>query len=177
MVNISNSSNYISFIFQNDQTVIIEIFRVLELVNFLKLIKAQQKSYSFSMNREPYIYDATTNSKNYIECLYYGKAYFSGQFSKKSEGIFIDKYEDRFGVLCEIGLIILESPTGKPKEIINLLFAQVQQYNSQRGNNCLAIIVGNHTHKIAFESENIKKEWEQQIKLWQINNNVLTKFN
>ena len=39
----TKSSNYVSFIFQRGEVVIIEIFRVLELINFFKLIQAQQK--------------------------------------------------------------------------------------------------------------------------------------
>ena len=177
MINISDTSNYVSFIFQRGEVVIIEIFRVLELINFLKLIKAQQKSYNYKINNEPYIYNSSSNKNNYIECLYYGKAYFSGHFSKKIQGIFMDKYEERFGVLCEIGLIILESPTGKPKEIINLLFAEVTETNNQKGNTCLIICVGQSVHRLAFETEKIRNEWEKQIVQWKKNNSLLTKFN
>ena len=174
MINISKSSNYISLFFERGEIIIFETFRVLELINFFKLLKAQQKSYNYKINIEPYIYSADKKDKNYIQCLYYGKAYFSGYLSKKSEGIFIDKYEERFGVLCEIGLIILESPIGKPKEIINLLFAQISTFNNSEGNNCLAINVGEITHKLAFENENVRKEWESQIILWKNNNSYLT---
>ena len=176
LINISKSNNYVSLIFLNGNIVIIELFRVLELINYLKLIQAQQK-YNFSTNSEPYIYDPNKSSNNFIESIYYGKAYFSGYLSKKSEGIFIDKYEDRFGVLCEIGLIILDSPTGKPKEIINLLFADIFPYNSQKGKTGLVIEVGDHRHRISFESEDIREEWEQRIKYWKKNFSVLTKFN
>ena len=69
------------------------------------------------------------NSKNCVEGLYFGKAYFSGHFYQKSEGIFIEKNEERFGVLCEIGLIILESPTGKPKNIIKSVCLIVVDYS------------------------------------------------
>ena len=177
MINITKSSNYISFIFQKGDIVIIETFRVLELINFFKLIQAQQKVYKFRINVEPYIYSNMKTSKNCIEGLYYGKAYFSGHFWQKSEGIFIEKNEERFGVLCEIGLIILESPTGKPKNIINLLFAVINSFNNEKGNNCLAISVGNKIYKLSFESEKVRIEWEQQINLRKKNNLLLTKFN
>ena len=177
MVNISKSSNYVSLVFKNGTIVIIDIFRVLELVNYFKLIKAQEKAFNFIINTEPYIYEPIKSSKNFIESVYYGKAYFSGSFLKKSEGILINKYEERFGVLCEIGLIILESPTGKPKEIINLLFAEIFPFNSESGKTCLAINVGSQYHKLSFETENIRKEWEQRINIWKKNALVLTKFN
>ena len=148
MINMTKSSNYVSFIFQRGEIVIIEIFRVLELINFFKLIQAQQKSYKFRINIEPYIYSSMQNSKNCVEGLYFGKAYFSGYFYQKSEGIFIEKNEERFGVLCEIGLIILESPTGKPKNIINLLFAEINSFNNEKGKNCLAISVGNKLYQL-----------------------------
>ena len=177
MINISKSNNYISLIFQNEKIVIIETFRVLELINFFKLLAAQQRAYNYQINTEPYIYNMESNKKNFIECLYYGKAYFSGLFTKKSEGLFIDSYEERFGVLCEIGLIILESPTGKPKEIINLLFADITRTNNQKGNTGLIINVGKKVHKFNFETEKIKKEWEKQIEKWKRNNSFLTKYN
>ena len=176
-VKISNSSNYVSLTFKKGEPVIFEIFRVLELVNFFKLIKAQQTSYNYQIKIEPYIYSTEKTKKNYIQSLYYGKAYFSGQFKKKSEGVFITRYEERFGVLCEIGLIILESPTGKPKEVINLLFAEMTTFNNEQGNNCLVIQVGEQTHLFAFESENVSKEWQNQIYIWKKNNSLLTKFN
>ena len=176
-IKISNSSNYVSLTFKKGEPVIFEIFRVLELINFFKLIKAQQKSYNYQIKIEPYIYSIEKTEKNYIQSLYYGKAYFSGQFKKKSEGVFITRYEERFGVLCEIGLIILESPTGKPKEVINLLFAVMETFNSEQGNNCLAIRVGDQTHLFSFENESISKEWQNQIFIWKKNNSFLTKFN
>ena len=177
MINISKSNNYISLIFQNEKIVIIETFRVLELINFFKLLAAQQRAYKYQINTEEYIYNMESSKKNFIESLYYGKAYFSGLFTKKSEGLFIDSYEERFGVLCEIGLIILESPTGKPKEIINLLFAEIISTNNMKGNTGLIITVGNKVHKLNFETEKIKKEWEKQIEKWKRNNSFLTKYN
>ena len=177
MINISKSNNYISLIFQNEKIVIIETFRVLELINFFKLLAAQQRAYKYQINTEEYIYNMESSKKNFIESLYYGKAYFSGMFTKKSEGLFIDRYEERFGVLCEIGLIILESPTGKPKEIINLLFAEIISTNNMKGNTGLIITVGNKVHKLNFETEKIKKEWEKQIEKWKRNNSFLTKYN
>ena len=97
--------------------------------------------------------------------------------TKKSEVLFISTYEERFGVLCEIGLIILDSPTGKPKEIINLLFAEIISTNNMKGNTGLIITVGNKVHKFNFETEKIKKEWEKQIEKCKKNNSFLTKYN
>ena len=71
----------------------------------------------------------------------------------------------------------MDSPTGKPKEIINLLFADIFPYNSQKGKTGLVIEVGDHRHRISFESEDIREEWEQRIKYWKKNFSVLTKFN
>ena len=178
LFSISNTSNYVALFFQRSEDVIFETFRVLELVNFMKLIKARQKSFKFVINSEPYIYTKPNEIKktNYIESLYYGKASFSGNFKKQIEGIFTVNYEERFGVLCEIGLIILESPTGKPKEIINLLFADISGFNTREGNNGLAINVRGKIHKLAFESDKIRNEWENKIKYWKKNNSLLTKF-
>ena len=175
VISLSDVNNYMSFIFDRGEMIIIETFRILELINFFKILQARQKIYKYQFNRDPYIY-SDRESPNYLECLYYGKAIFSGTLSKRTEGILGTKYEERFGVLCEIGLIILESPTGKPKNIINLLFAEISYFNNEKGNNCLAITVNRKSHLFSFENEKIRKEWEQQLKLWKINNSQLTKF-
>ena len=155
LFSITNTSNYVSIFFQRAEGVILEIFRVLELVNYLKLLQARQKSLKFQISIEPYIYtkpEEIIKKNNFIECLYYGKALISGSFEQIVEGIFSLKNEERFGVLCEIGLIILESPNGKPKEIINLLFAEIFPFNSESGKTCLAINVGSQYHKLSFET-------------------------
>ena len=175
VISISDINNYMSFIFDRGEIIIIETFRVLELINFFKLVQAQQKLYKYQYSLEPYIY-VNRECPNYLECLYYGKAIFSGSLSKRTEGFLGTKYEERFGVLCEIGLIILESPTGKPKNLINLLFADITCFNNENGNNCLAITVNKKSHLFSFENEKIRKEWENQLKLWKQNNSQLTKF-
>ena len=179
LISITNSSNYICFFFQRSEAVIIECFRVLELVNFMKLLQARQKSLKFSLSIEPFIHTQPNEvkKKNFIECLYYGKAAFSGSFQKQVEGLFTLSYEERFGVLCEIGLIILESATGKPKQIINLLFADFSRFNTREGNNGLAINIRGQIYKFIFDSEQIRNEWEKHIKTWKANNSLLTKFN
>ena len=111
-----------------------------------------------------------------MECLYYGKAYFSGNLIEQVDGLFTLNNKERFCVLCEIGLIILESPIGKPKDIINLLFADISGFNTREGYNGLAIHVKNKNYKFICENDKIEKEWEQQIKKWKKDNAFLTKF-
>ena len=178
LFSISNTSNYVALFFQRSENVIFETFRVLELVNFMKLIKAKQKSYKFNISLEPYIYvqPSEIKKKNFIENIYYGKASFSGSFSIPVEGIFTMNYEERFGVLCEIGLIILESPNGKPKKIVNLLFADISRFNTNKGNNGLAINVRGEIYKLIFDNMDIRNEWENKIKSWKKSNVLLTKF-
>ena len=177
-MSISNTSNYVSFFFKGIEGIIFETFRVLELVNFMKIIKSRQKHLKFIINLEPFIYTKTNDSKknNFVEYLYYGKAIFSGIFKKQIEGIFTSDYKERFGVLCEIGLIILESPNGKPEEIINLLFADISGFITNNGMNGLAIKVRENIYKFIFDNEKIKNEWESKINNWKKNNSLLTKF-
>ena len=174
---ISETSNYVSLIFQRTENIVFETFRVLELVNFMKLIQARKKSLLFQIISEPYLYIQPKEKikKNYIESLYYGKAYFSGSFIKQFKGVF-KKEGERFGVLCEIGLIILDSPTGEPKEIINLMFAEISRFNTKEGNNGLSIFVKDSIHKLVFDNDKIRNEWESKINTWKKNNEVLTKF-
>ena len=178
LLSITNTSNYVSLSFQRSENVIFETFRVLELVNFMKLIKAKQKSYKFTISIDPYIYvqPHEIKKKNFIENLYYGKASFSGYFSMPVEGIFTMNYEERFGVLSEIGFVILESPNGKPKKIVNLLFADISRFNTNKGNNGLAINVRGEIYKLIFDNMNIRNEWEDKIKSWKKSNSFLTKF-
>ncbi len=178
LICISNTSNYVSFYFQRSEGIIFEIFRILELVNFMRLIQARQKSLKFSISIEPYIYMQPNEIKtrNFMECLYYGKAYFSGNLIEQVDGLFTLNNKERFCVLCEIGLIILESPIGKPKDIINLLFADISGFNTREGYNGLAIHVKNKNYKFICENDKIEKEWEQQIKKWKKDNSLLTKF-
>ena len=145
----------------------------------MRLLKAIQKSFKFNVSIEPYIYaqpNEIMKENNFIECLYYGKASFSGSFSQQVEGIFSLKSEDRFGVLCEIGLIILESPTGKPLKIINLLFADISRFNTRDGINGLGINIRGKIYKFIFDSDNLRDQWESKIKEWKLNNSLLTKF-
>ena len=177
LLSISKTSNYVSLFFKRSEGVIFETFRILELINFMKLVK-KQKSLVFQISIEPYIYiqpNETTNN-NFIENGYYGKAAFSGSFTKQVDRIFMLKNEERFAVLCEIGLIILESPNGKPKKIINLLFADISRFNTREGNNGLAINVAGNVHKFIFENDKIRNEWESKINAWKKSNDFLTKF-
>ena len=175
-ISISDSSNIISLKFKRSELVTFDTFRVLEIINFFKLVKAQQK-YGFQIVTSNYVYENEETKKNFIQSLYFGKAYFSGYLKKQSEGLFTTKFEERFGVLCEIGLIILDSPTGKPKEIINLLFAEFSFFNTETGNNGLVINVGEKSYLFSFESESLCKEWKRQFDYWKNNNSLLTKFN
>ena len=179
LISISNKSNHIAVFFQRAESVVFEFFRVLEFVNYMRLLKAIQKSFKFNVSIEPYIYaqpNEIMKENNFIECLYYGKASFSGSFSQQVEGIFSLKSEDRFGVLCEIGLIILESPTGKPLKIINLLFADISRFNTRDGINGLGINIRGKIYKFIFDSDNLRDQWESKIKEWKLNNSLLTKF-
>jgi hypothetical protein len=47
LISISNINNYMSFIFDRGENIIIETFRVLELTNFFKLMQAKQKIYQY----------------------------------------------------------------------------------------------------------------------------------
>ena len=179
LFSITNTSNYVSIFFQRAEGVILEIFRVLELVNYLKLLQARQKSLKFQISIEPYIYtkpEEIIKKNNFIECLYYGKALISGSFEQIVEGIFSLKNEERFGVLCEIGLIILESYNGKPLKIINLLFADISRFNTRDGNNGLAINIRGKIYKLVFDSDELRDQWENMIKEWKQSNYLLTKF-
>ena len=74
----------------------------------MRLLKAIQKSFKFNVSIEPYIYaqpNEIMKENNFIECLYYGKASFSGSFSQQVEGIFSLKVVEIENVLMDIFLL------------------------------------------------------------------------
>ena len=171
-LSITKKSNYVSFSFQKNKTVIFEFFRVIELVIYMRLLKARQKSLKFLINSESHIYTQSNEiikNNNFIECLYYGKASFSGRFIYIVDDISAFMNEYRFGVLCDIGLVILESPNGKPLNILNLLFADINKFNTKEGNNGLNINIRGEIYKLIFDSDKIREQWENIIKEWKKN--------
>ena len=171
-LNFSDKNNYVSVSFKGNENIIFEFFRVLELVNYMRLLKARQKSLKFTINSKSIIYTQKNDlikKNNFIECLYYGKASYSGRFSQIFDELFSPKSENRFGVLCEIGLVILESPNGKPLNIINLLFADISRFNTKEGNNGLNINVKGNIYKFIFDSDKLRDQWDNIIKEWKQN--------
>ena len=179
-LSITKKSNYVSASFGKNKNVIFEFFRVLELVNYMRLLKARQRSLKFtinSFNAEPYINTQSNEIKknnNFIECLYFGKASFSGRFEQIDDELFSPKTEKRFGVLCEIGFVILESPIGKPLNIINLLFAEISRFNTKKGKNGLSINIKGNIYNLVFNSDKLREQWENKIKEWKQNNLLLS---
>ena len=179
-LSITKKSNYVAFSFQKNKNVIFELFRVLELVNYMRLLKARQRSLKFSINSfntEQYINTQSNEiikNNNFIECLYYGKASFSGRFDQIDDEIFSPKSENRFGALCEIGLVILDSPVGNPLNILNLLFAEISRFNTKEGKNGLSINIKGNIYNLVFDSDKLREQWENKIKEWKQNNLLLS---
>ena len=174
-LNISKQSNYVCVSFEKNKNIIFEFFRVLELVNYMRLLKARQRSLKYSINStniEQYINTKSNEIKknnNFVECLYFGKASLSGRFDQIDNEMLSTKSENRFGVLCEIGLVILESPIGKPLNILNLLFAEISRFNTKEGKSGLSINIKGNIYNFVFDNDKLREQWENKIKEWKQN--------
>ena len=166
-INASTNNNIISLTFLTGEIVIFEIFRVLEFVNFFNYMNALEKANNYSININNYNnLFIKEKKKNYTICPYYGRAKLSGYLYKKIEGLVTVNFNERFVVLSEIGMIIMESPTGKPHEIINLLFSEIHQYEDKNGKPCFEIAIGKTIHVFRASSNAVRLKWVTEIENW-----------
>ena len=166
-INASTNNNIISLTFLTGEIVIFESFRVLEFVNFFNYMNALEKANNYSININNYNnLFIKEKKKNYTICPYYGRAKLSGYLYKKIEGLVTVNFNERFVVLSEIGMIIMESPTGKPHEIINLLFSEIHQYEDKNGNPCFEIAIGKTIHVFRASSNAVRLKWVTEIEIW-----------
>ena len=166
---ISTLNNYISMTFENGEIINFELFRILELMNFLKSLNALYKTkQQIDINMSDFNNQFVKNNpKNFTVSPYQGRAIFSGHLKKRVDWIIIKSgFEKRFVVLTEIGLIIMDQPNGKPLEIINLLFAKWVKYNGGDGAYCFDIIIGKNKHCFSSDTESLRNKWIFEIEKW-----------
>lgn len=165
-INISTNNNFISLTFLGD-IIIFETFRVLELIHFFKLIRKDTYKYSMNINNFNNQFLPKNNKKNYTNSPYFGNALLSGYLMKKYDG-FIIGFNEKFVVLSDIGMIILDEPYGKPTTIINLLFSHMHEYDDViRNLFCFVITIGKN-EKLVFgtHTDEQRKLWMDEIKKW-----------
>ena len=167
---VSTNNNYVSFIFETGEVVIFEIFRILELMNFFKSLNALHKTRNpITINideiNNQFVKNKSKNN-NYTTSPYFSKAIFSGRLKQKVEGIFNSGFENRFVILTEIGLIIMDKPNGKPLEIINPLFSKNSIYNGGEGEFCFMLFIGKSQYTFSAESLHIRTKWLSLIEYW-----------
>ena len=168
---ISTLNNYVSMTFESGQIINFELFRILELTNFLKALNALHKTkQKIDINMSDYNNQFVRNNpRNFTVSAYQGRAIFSGHLHKKVEGILKSGFEKRFVSLTEIGLIIMETPNGKPLDIINLLFAKWNKYNGGDGAYCFYLYIGKNKHYFSAETDFLRSKWISEFEKW-INN-------
>ena len=165
---LSPSNNYVSMTFYGGKILNFELFRILDLINFIKSLNALHKtSQPIEINMNEYNNQfVDKNPKNFKISAYHGRAIYSGFIQKRVDGFLSSKFEKRFATLTEIGLIIMNKPDGKPLEIINLLFSECYPYNGGDGDYCFCLIIGNVKHAFSLDSEFIRNKWVGQIINW-----------
>lgn len=165
---ISTLNNYVSMTFENGEIINFEIFRILELMNFLKALNALHKTkQKININMSDYNNQFVKNNpNNFTVTAYHGRSIFSGYLQKRVESFLKTGLEKRFVDLTEIGLIIMDSPNGKPLEIINLLFAKFTIYNGGDGVYCFCLNIGKVKHTFSCDSEFLRNKWISEFEKW-----------
>ena len=168
---ISPLNNYVSMTFYEGQTINFELFRILDLMNFIKSLNALHKTKQpIEININDYNNQFVSNiSNNFTISPYHGRAFFSGFIQKKIEGvlgIFKSGFEKKFASLTEIGLVIMDKPNGKPLQIINILFAKFDIYDSDDGDYCFCLNIGKKKHTFSVESDFLRNKWIEEFNKW-----------
>jgi len=166
IVNISTTNNTITLIFDSGENIVFEIFRILELINFFKTLNSLDKT-NISINSNK-LNNQIENikKKNYTNSPYFGKCQLSSFIKKKYSNILQTYYDKRFLILCDLGLVLMDDPMGKPIEIINVLFAKTNEYNDSYGNYCFDIIIGDIIHSFCATSDSLRRKWISEIENW-----------
>lgn len=154
--------------FETGQTINFELFRILELMDFIKSLNALHKTRQkiiINMNNDNNQF-VPKNPNNFTIGAYHGRAIFSGYLYKRVEGIFTSGFERRFASLTDIGLIIMKEPNGKPSDIINLLFANFEIYNGGDGDYCFSVNIGRVKYTFSVSSDFIRKKWIDEFNNW-----------
>ena len=168
-INASTKNNYITLHFDDGDIMIIEIFRVLEFINFFKILNVQEKSNNYSINVNEFYnnFEGLQNKKNYTICPFYGRTKLTGYLLQKAGTFLTTTYEGRFVVLCDIGLIIMDEPNGKPLDIINPLFCESRSYIDERDyKHCFELFIGKKKYVFKTESEHIRRKWINALECW-----------
>ena len=160
-------NNYVSMTFYDGKILNFELFRILDLINFIKSLNALHKTNrEIEINMSEYNNQfVDKNPNNFKICAYHGRAIFSGFMQKRVDGFLGSKFEKRFATLTEIGLVVMNKPNGKPLEIINLLFSECYPYDGG-DDYCFCLIIGNVKYHFSVDSEFIRNKWMGEILNW-----------
>ena len=174
-IDISTNNNFIHFEFNNNIFFYFEIFRILELIDYFKNLNIlnEQHKYEIKINSNKSI--PKKSHKNFMNSPFFGKCIYSTFIKKKTSGLLQPFYPTRFLVLCDLGLLILESPHGKPLEIVNPLFSKQKEYEDHNNNLCYEIIIKKDSHIFIFETDFERKIFDKKIHFWcqDINENFI----
>ena len=165
---ISKLNNYVSMTFYEGLTINFELFRILDLMSFIKSLNALHKTKrQIQINMSDFNNQFVRNiSNNFTVCAYHGRAIFSGYVNKRVEKFWKTEFEKKFMSLTEIGLVIMEKPNGKPLDIVNLTFAYWDVYNDDDGNYCFVLYIGVIKHTFSVDSEFIRNKWILEFDKW-----------
>ena len=165
---ISRLNNYVSMTFYEGLTINFELFRILDLMSFIKSLNALHKTKRpIQINMSDFNNQFVKNiSNNFTVCAYHGRAIFSGYINKRVEKFWKTEFEKKFMSLTEIGLVIMEKPNGKPLDIVNLTFAEWDIYNDGEENYCFVIYIGEIKHTFSVDSEFIRNKWIIEFDKW-----------
>ena len=172
-INASTENNIISLTFDSGNIVIFEIFRVLEFIKFFQTLNAIERGNNYAINVNGYNnsnFDKK-KKKNYSNTPFYGNAILSSYLKKRYDQILQSVYHKRFVALCDIGLIVMDEPQGKPLEIINPLLAEIHEFNDKK-ELCFELCIGKIKHTFSASNNTLRQRWRDELEKW-----ILTTYN
>ena len=172
--------NHLLISFNDNSFVIIEIYRRIHLLNYLKELYSTKRNkkidlyfcdnFNIKINNHTFIYEVN-NNKNLTLTPNFENAQKMGLLKKYKENIFSGYFSDKLVVLCSLGLVVFsKSNINVPKLIIPIIGTIIKQttVNANERYFCFTLKTMNNELFI-FGSSKIKeiKDWIQELKNYQ----------
>ena len=124
----SRNCNIILFSFENTPDILIETYRRIEILKYIKYILKDKKlkiniSHNLAMNKKHGDNDSINKKKhkNFVCTPNFENAQKIGILLRLQENFFSSKFQERFVVLCNLGLMYFEENEKCPKVIIPII--------------------------------------------------------
>ena len=174
--------NHLLIYFSGNCFIIIEIYRRIHLLNYLKelysiyLYKNKKidiyfcDNFNIKINNQTFLYEIN-NNKNLSLTPNFENAKKMGLLKKYKENIFSGYFSDKLVVLCSIGLLVFsKSNINVPKLIIPIIGSTIKQTTANANERYFCFTIKTMNNELfIFGSNKIKeiKDWIQELKNYQ----------